>query len=269
MRRRQFSALLVGAGGVAAGLHGCSPRAPAPAAAAAEPRVPGGRARLPIRGICFDLFTLFDPRSVIQAAKAAGVEPAVELCEAWRTRQFEYAWLRASAGQYADFRDVTRDALEYALRARQISLSEHAREVLVEAYSKLEPWPDTLAALVAWRNAGLRLAPLANYSPSMLAALIQRGGLSDMFDALISTDAARTYKPDPRAYALGVSALGLAREQVAFSAFGGWDAAGARWFGYPTFWVNRLGVPREELAPAYDGTGATLAELARFISEWA
>ena len=85
---------------------------------------------------------------------------------------------------------------------------------------------------------------------------------------LISTDAAKTFKPDPRAYALGVSALGLKREEIVFSAFGGWDAAGARWFGYPTFWVNRLGVPQEELAPAPDGTGPTLAELATFVASW-
>lgn len=269
MQRRQFSALLVGVGGVAAGLCGRVPSATAGPPPRAEPTARGKGARRPIRGICFDLFTLFDPRSVIDAAKAVAPERAAPLCEAWRTRQFEYAWLRATAGRYTDFRDVTRDALEYAARAHHVSLSEPARESLVDAYSKLEPWPDTRAALLAWRAAGLRLAPLANYSPRMLASLIEHAGLSGMFDALISTDAARTYKPDPRAYALGVSTLRLDRQQIAFSAFGGWDAAGAGWFGYPTFWVNRLGVAREELAPGYDGTGPTLAELARFVSEWA
>jgi 2-haloacid dehalogenase len=269
MQRRQFSALLVGVAGAAAGVHGCAPSATAGAAMGSDPRARATRLRLPIRAICFDLFTLFDPRSVVEAARAVAPEHAVALCEAWRTRQFEYAWLRATAGRYTDFAAVTRDALEYAARARGIHLSVDARESLVAAYSKLEPWPDTHAALTAWKAAGLRLAPLANYSPRMLAPLIEHGGLSGMFDALISTDAARTYKPDPRAYALGVSTLGLAREEIAFSAFGGWDAAGACWFGYPTFWVNRLGVAREELAPSYDGTGASLAELARFVSEWA
>jgi 2-haloacid dehalogenase len=269
MQRRQFSALLIGVGGAAAGLHGCAPCSTPGALIRAERPARAARARVPIRAICFDLFTLFDPRSVVEAARAVAPEQAVELCEAWRTRQFEYAWLRATAGQYTDFADVTRDALEYAARARGIHLSVNARESLVAAYSKLEPWPDTRSALTAWKSAGLRLAPLANYSPGMLAPLIEHGGLAGMFDALISTDAARTYKPDPRAYALGVSTFELEREEIAFSAFGGWDAAGARWFGYPTFWVNRLGVAREELAPAYDGTGATLAELARFVSEWA
>jgi 2-haloacid dehalogenase len=61
---------------------------------------------------------------------------------------------------------------------------------------------------------------------------------------------------------LGVSLFGLPREEIGFAAFGGWDAAGAAWFGYPTFWVNRLGLPVEELAPGPEATGPTLRELA-------
>jgi 2-haloacid dehalogenase len=253
MHRRQFFMGLSSAGAAATALSGC---------AASTPRASG---RADIRAICFDLFTLFDPRSVVDAAKAVVGDQAAPLCELWRTRQFEYCWLRASAGIYADFRQVTRDALAYATHARGLTLTEQAGESLIEAYSRLEPWPDTRAHLAAWRAAGLRLAPLANYSPSMLEALIDHAGLANSFDALISTDAARTFKPDPRAYALGPSTLGLDRRQIAFSAFGGWDAAGAKWFGFHTFWVNRLNVPREELAPRYDATGATFAELAGFV----
>ena len=40
-------------------------------------------------------------------------------------------------------------------------------------------------------------------------------------------------------------------------AFAGWDVAGARWFGYPPVWVNRLELPVEELAVALDGRGGT------------
>jgi 2-haloacid dehalogenase len=99
----------------------------------------------------------------------------------------------------------------------------------------------------------------------MLQTLLDNAGLSELFDAKISTDAAKTFKPDPRAYALGMSALGLELEEIVFSAFGGWDAAGAKWFGYPTFWVNRLDVPAEVLAPGPDATGPSLRELAAFV----
>jgi 2-haloacid dehalogenase len=46
-------------------------------------------------------------------------------------------------------------------------------------------------------------------------------------------------KPDRRAYQMAIDAFRLHRDQIAFVAFAGWDAAGASWFGYPTAWVNR------------------------------
>ncbi|HEX9641675.1 MAG TPA: haloacid dehalogenase type II [Candidatus Krumholzibacteria bacterium] len=225
--------------------------------------------RAKIGAICFDLFTLFDPRSVETVARSIVGDAAGDFCEAWRARQFQYAFLRAAAGRYADFRQVSEDALVFTAKSRGLAISAADRDRLVGAYSRLEPWPDTRATLSELRAAGLRLAPLANYAPSMLAPLLDGADLRRYFEASISTDAARTYKPDPRAYALGVSVLGLPRERIAFAAFGGWDAAGAKWFGYPTFWVNRLGVASEELAPAPDGSDPTLAELTNFVSSWA
>src|SRR5262249_22858609 len=156
---------------------------------------------------------------------------AVELCELWRTRQFEYSWLRSAAGRYMDFHEVTDEALIYAARVRGVSLSEAQRATLVAAYSRLTPWPDARAQLVGWKQAGLKLAPLSNYAPAMLTELMANAGFTSLFDTLISTDAAKAFKPEPRAYALGPSTLGLPREAIAFAAFGGWDAAGAKWFG--------------------------------------
>jgi 2-haloacid dehalogenase len=270
MQRNEFLGWLLSAGvGAGAGLLGCAAGTATAALPAPATPAPRPAALRPIRAICFDLFTLFDPRSVVQVAQTIVPERAAELCEAWRTRQFQYSWLRASGAQYRDFRAVTLEALTYAARAQQLTLTDSQRETLVDAYSQLQPWPDTRATLEAFRSAGLRLATLANYSPSMIASLLQHSHLSELFHAQISTDAARTFKPDPRAYALGVSTLGLEREEIAFSAFGGWDAAGARWFGYPTFWVNRLGVAPEELAPGPDATGPSLTELAAFVASWA
>jgi len=255
MARRQFLTWLTGSAALGA-WGACLPNAPQLVMTPAPPK---------IRAICFDLFTLFDPRSVVSVAKAIVPEGASELCEAWRVRQFEYSWLRVAGGRYVDFRQVTDDALVYAAKVRKISLTPEQRRTLVGAYSQLELWPDARASLVAFQQAGLRLAPLSNYSPGMLSDLLSHAGVAELFDVQLSTDRVQTFKPDPRAYALGPSVFGLKREEIAFSAFGGWDAAGAKWFGFPSFWVNRLGVPQEELSPGPDATGPTLAELAQFV----
>lgn len=84
-------------------------------------------------------------------------------------------------------------------------------------------------------------------------------------EASLSTDSVRVYKPDPRAYQMGIDAFILKREEFVFAAFGGWDAAGAKLFGYPTFWVNRLNLPVEELGVAPDPIGRNLTDLADFV----
>lgn len=257
MSRRDFLRLFP-----LASLGACAPTATLSAASPAEPRP-----HRKLRAICFDLFTLFDPRSVVETAASVVGEQAPALCEAWRLRQFEYSWLHVAAEQYVDFEVVTDDALRYAAQARGVALDAGARRKLVDAYSRLTPWPDARASLTAWKAAGLKLAPLSNYTPTMLARLLDNASLTDLFTLQISTDAAKTFKPAPRAYALGESTLRLSRDEIAFAAFGGWDAAGAKWFGFPTFWVNRLGVPQETLNSP-DGTGATLSELNDFVARW-
>jgi len=251
--RRQFLGLLGSAvaGAAVRGAHAAKP---------ASAR--GSR----IRAVAFDLFTIFDPRSVVAVAESLAPGHSRELCESWRVRQFEYTWLRTAAGSYRDFHAITEDALVYAARAQKLALSTDAMRTLVAAYERLTPWPDSRAALESMKAAGLRLAPLANYTPAMIETLLATAGLRPLFDDIISTDRVKTFKPDPRAYALGPRVLKLRREEIAFAAFGGWDAAGAKWFGYPTFWVNRLGVPAEELSPGPDAVGSTLTEVASWVA---
>ena len=64
---------------------------------------------------------------------------------------------------------------------------------------------------------------------------------------------------------MAVEAFGLKLEEIAFAAFGGWDVAGAKWFGYTTFWVNRLDLPVGELGVTPDGMSGSLAELVPFV----
>jgi 2-haloacid dehalogenase len=135
----------------------------------------------------------------------------------------------------------------------------------MNAYLKLALWPDVPAALKELKALGLRLAFLSNFTQRMLAANIKNTGLESFFDQILSTDRANTYKPDPRAYQQGVDALGLKREEILFAAFAGWDAAGAKLFGYPTFWVNRLKLPAEELDTPADASGGSLLDLVQFL----
>ena len=119
----------------------------------------------------------------------------------------------------------------------------------------------TLSSSATWMAIalGLSLVGFAGhaqgvFSGAMLRANAEHAGIADLFDELLSTEVNQTYKPDPRAYALGMERLHLKKDEIAFAAFGAWDAYGAKSFGYPTFWVNRFNVPAEELGLKADGT---------------
>ena len=215
--------------------------------------------------VAFDYFVLFNPDSVISAVEEVVPGKGREFTGIWRTRQFEYSWLRSITGRYADFAQVTQDALVFAANAEKVELTAPQRRRLLDAYRQLTPWPDTANALRRLHEAGVRVTTIANFSPEMLRANAEHAGLAPLFDALVSTDANHTYKPDPRAYQLGVDGVKLARQNIVFAAFGGWDAAGAKSFGYPTVWVNRFNQPAEELGVHPDRTVTDLNGLLDFV----
>ncbi|HEX4321501.1 MAG TPA: haloacid dehalogenase type II [Acidobacteriaceae bacterium] len=218
-----------------------------------------------IRAVAFDGFVIFDPRSVTKRVEEAFPGRGAEFANLWRTRQFEYTWLRTVGRQYVDFWRVTEDALNYAAGSLHLPLSQAQREGLMGAYRELPVWPDVPEGLVELRRRGIRLAFLSNFTASMLDANIGAAKLKGFFEDHLTTDRAREYKPSPRAYQMGPDAFGLKKEEIVFAAFGAWDAAGAKWFGYPTVWVNRAQVAPEELGARPDVITENLSGLLEFV----
>jgi len=151
-----------------------------------------------VGAIAFDAFAIFDPRSVFALAERLFPGRGAELSNEWRARQFEYSELRVAARIYEDFWTVTEDALVFAARKTGIEMTAEQREALMNAYLELQPWPDVALALLTLKDSGMRLALLSNFTPKMLHRCINSAGLPASFEAALSTDAARTFKPDPR-----------------------------------------------------------------------
>jgi 2-haloacid dehalogenase len=227
--------------------------------------MPRAATRPGIKALAFDAFPIFDPRPVFALVERLVPRKGAALSEAWRVRQFEYQWLRALSGHYADFWQSTEDALVFAANMLQLDLTASTRQQLMETYLQLKVWPDVPSALQSLQRAGIRLAFLSNATPQILDAGIKNSKLEGIFERVLSTDRLKTYKPDPRAYQMAIDALGLELEDIAFVAFAGWDVAGAKWFGYTTFWVNRLNLPVEELGVAPDAIVGNLNDLVSFV----
>jgi hypothetical protein len=118
------------------------------------------------------------------AARAESLFPGSgsTLVETWRTRQFEYTWLRTLSGSYRDFGHVTEDALVFAARSLNLELSVEKREQLLHTYLELRAWPDAAPELKSLREEGIRLAFLSNLTELMLEAAVRNSGLGGVFE---------------------------------------------------------------------------------------
>ncbi|SFR13754.1 haloacid dehalogenase type II [Poseidonocella sedimentorum] len=213
----------------------------------------------------FDAYgTLFDVAAAARALAARSETPALAGCwpalaEDWRQKQLQYTWLRAITDEYDSFWQLTEDALDWALERHGLAGDPPLRADLLALYARLETYPEVPAALAALRPTGLPLAILSNGAPEMLDSAVQHAGLGGVFDAVLSADTPRTFKPMDAVYALVTERYACAPHEILFMSSNGWDVAGASGFGFETVWINRKGEPQDRLphGPAHVLTDLT------------
>src|SRR5260370_16128881 len=120
------------------------------------------------RAFVFDAYgTLFDVHAAIGRHRAAAGTDADRFSEIWRSKQLEYSWTLTLAGHYVDFWTLTERALDFALE-RVPTVDKSLKPRLLDAYFKLDAFPDARVALRALKSAGKTTGILSNGSPDML-----------------------------------------------------------------------------------------------------
>lgn len=204
--------------------------------------------------ICvFDAYgTLFDTGAAVarlaaEPGREALAAAAPRLAERWRDKQLAYTWLRAASGRHADFRQVTEDALEWALEAEGLS-DGATQDALMALYDRLDAYAEAPEALARLKEAGHRTAILSNGTPAMLASAVESAGLGQHLDAVLSVEEAGVFKPHPRVYDLVGQRFGTEPGEALFVSANGWDACAGAAYGFRAAWVNRRGDPVDRLA---------------------
>lgn len=200
----------------------------------------------------FDAYgTLFDVHAAVRRHAAALGPDAARFSETWRTKQLEYSWVRSLAGRYRDFWLLTEEALDFCFAAFP-SADRALRPKLLEAYRRLECYPEVPELIRTLKREGRQVVILSNGTPEMLDAAVAAAGLEGSFDALLSVDALGVYKTDSQVYELVTTRFRVYPNAVSFQSSNRWDIAGATAFGFRTVWINRAGAPDEypDLAPA-------------------
>jgi 2-haloacid dehalogenase len=200
----------------------------------------------------FDAYgTLFDVHAAVRRHAAAIGPDGQLLSEIWRAKQLEYSWVRTLMGAYADFWQLTEQALDHAF-SRVPSANRALRADLLDAYMRLDCYPEVPSVLRALKASGAKLAILSNGTPRMLDAAVRSAALDTVLDEVFSVDAVKRFKTEPSVYEMVTNAWRLYPEAISFQSSNRWDVAGATQAGFRTVWINRANLPDEysDLPPA-------------------
>lgn len=130
-----------------------------------------------IRACVFDAYgTLFDFGSAV--ARCADIPDAkrAALTVLWRDKQIQYTLLRSMQDRYADFEQVTADALDFALESTGLT-DAGRRSALLDLYRTVSAYPEVPSMLAALKARGMVTAILSNGTPAMLGAAIDHAGI--------------------------------------------------------------------------------------------
>ena len=213
----------------------------------------------------FDAYgTLFDVHSAIGRYRAEAGPDADRMSDLWRTKQLEYSWTLTLAGHYADFWTLTERALDFAL-ARVGTVDKALKPKLLDAYFKLDAFPDARATLKALKAKGHKTGILSNGSPAMLKGAIDGANVGGDLDAVISIDVLKMFKPRPEVYALVTDRFGCKPADVTFVSSNRWDVMAGTSVGFRSMWINRSKMPDEYTDFAPRQVLASLTELTNLV----
>jgi 2-haloacid dehalogenase len=159
------------------------------------------------------------------------------LLELWFTRTLRDGMALAATGDYAPFGEVA------ALALRSVSgyqVDEAGIGDVLAGLSELPAHPDVLPAAALLAAAGARLGCLTNGNAALTGAFVQRTGLGDYIERVISVEEVRTWKPPAAVYRHAAAVFGAEPGMVALVAAHACDCHGAHRAGLVTGWVSRL-----------------------------
>ncbi|MEX0427712.1 haloacid dehalogenase type II [Nocardioides sp. DS6] len=170
------------------------------------------------------------------------------------------------------FADLASEALRVRLAAGGAGESHPVSDVapdvessvdeVMRAFASLSVQSDVVDGVHALQELGVRLVTLSNGSAALARGLVERAGLEDAFETLMSVEDAAPWKPHPASYAHALDACGVSAADAMLVAVHPWDIDGAARAGLRTGWLNRNGARYPNYFIPPDVVATDLVELA-------
>ncbi|PKP12750.1 MAG: haloacid dehalogenase type II [Bacteroidetes bacterium HGW-Bacteroidetes-3] len=190
--------------------------------------------------LAFDVYgTLIDTGGVYDALQKKVGDKAKAFMETWRSKQLEYSFRRGLMQNYADFSVCTRNALDFACLQLNCNLSEEDKNELMSQYNILPAFGDVEESLVKLKAANCRLFAFSNGSAAAVKNLLQNAGIDHFFEAIVSVEAVKTFKPNPAVYDYFLQKTNTAKTNAWLISGNPFDVIGSISAGFRSVWVQR------------------------------
>ncbi len=133
---------------------------------------------------------------------------------------------------------------------------------IMAGFSALPVHPDVVDGVRALADLGIRLVTLSNGATSVAQGLLERNGIEDAFERLLSVQDADRWKPAATAYAYALSTTGVEASDAMLVAVHPWDIHGAHEAGLATCWLDRGAGPYPAYFADADVVASSLTDLA-------
>ncbi|MFB6110095.1 MAG: haloacid dehalogenase type II [Halodesulfurarchaeum sp.] len=214
-----------------------------------------------ITTLTFDSYSTLVDVDAAERALAEHVDTPEPISRLWRARSLEYTFVANHIDAYQPFYGMNRDALQYALDAHGVEVSEDEREEILAVYHELDVFDDVTPGLRDLRDLGIDCYVVSNGNPEMLDSMIEHAGIGDLIEDTISAEEIRTFKPHVDLYRHAASRTGTPIENIAHVSAGWFDVQGAMHAGMQGVWVDRKDEPWEPFDGAPDLTIETFFDL--------
>ena len=167
-------------------------------------------------------------------------------------------------GENPAFADLARESFAFLVTGREDAPADldAAADSVIETFMSLPLHPDVEPGLRALADLGLRMVTLSNGSSAVARGLVERHGLDDVFEHLLSVADAPLWKPDARAYKYALSTCHVEAEDAMLVAVHPWDVHGAASAGLRSAYVARTGSPYPDSMRSPELTVTSLTDLA-------
>ena len=212
--------------------------------------------------IVFDVNeTLSDMAPV--GTRFADVGAPAHLADLWFAALLRDAFALTLAGANDGFATFAGDSARAVLHGVALDRDLDAAVAhILAGFQGLPVHPDVPEGVRALRATGRRLVTLSNGATSVAEGLLDRAGLREEFEQVLSVEQAGVWKPAPGSYAYAARLCGVDPAQMLLVAVHPWDVDGAMRAGVAGCWINRSGAPYPSHCLEPTHTVAALPELA-------